>query len=254
MRIVVANWKMHSVGAGEWVRGFVGAGGAGDSLVVVCPPAVFLDSVRRVLPEGVALGAQNVAAWRDDGAYTGEVSARMAAEVGCRFVIVGHSERRRHFGESDADCAGKIVAAVDAGLRPILCVGETEEQRGQGLAGDAIVRQLAAAEAAAVMARSDLGAGGTAAVWENLVVAYEPVWAIGSGRTPADLEIETAHSLIREELISQSGAFGGRIPVLYGGSVRADNAAGIFACGGVDGALVGGASLDAAEFSAVCRA
>ena len=242
------------MGARGWVRGFVGAGGAGDALVVVCPPAVYFDSVRRVLPEGVVLGAQNVADRREDGAYTGEVSARMAAGRGCRFAIVGHSERRGRFGESDADCAAKIIAAVDAGLRPILCVGETEEQRGRGIAGAAIVRQLAATDAAAVLARSDLGAGGTAAVWENLVVAYEPVWAIGSGRTPADGEIEMAHAVIREELISQSGAFGGKIPVLYGGSVRADNAAGIFACGGVDGALVGGASLDAAEFSAVCRA
>ena len=254
MRIVVANWKMYSVGARGWVRGFVGAGGAGDSCVVVCPPAVYFDSVRRVLPEGVALGAQNVADRREDGAYTGEVSARMAAGRGCRFVIVGHSERRRHFGESNTDCAGKIIAAVGAGLRPILCVGETQEQRGQGLAGDVVVRQLAAAEAAAVMARSDLGEAAGAAVWENLVVAYEPVWAIGSGRTPTGVEISAAHCAIRERLISQSGAFGGKIPVLYGGSVRADNAAGIFACDGVGGALVGGASLDAAEFSAVCRA
>ena len=244
MSIFIANWKMHGSIAGcrQWAREFVANGGGGnggndDIKIVVCPPAAYFGVLRECLPDGVLLGAQNISQY-EDGAYTGEMSATMAAECGCTFAIIGHSERRALFGEDDDVIAAKIRAACAAGLHPVLCVGESEEQKQQGQTAAVIKAQLAAAEGADIA---------------KLHIAYEPVWAIGSGIMPQVADIAQAREVIRQKLMVQSGAFGGRIPVLYGGSVRADNIAAVLDGGDVDGALVGGASLSAAGFVAIAR-
>ncbi len=240
--------------------------GTEEVKTVVCPPAAYWGEAREMLPADVAVGAQNISAFDSDGAFTGEVSARMAKDCGCEFALVGHSERRRLFGESDGDCARKLAAAARAGLRPILCVGESAEERGRGETESVVVRQITAAltvipakagiqsDAGGILDSRFRGNDKEGELWRGLVVAYEPVWAIGGGGTPSAAEIAAAHSAARGALISQNGALGGKIPVLYGGSVDAGNAAMVFACEGVGGALVGGASLDASRFAAIRRA
>lgn len=220
-----------------WAERFV-APAAGQT--VVCPPLPYLLAARATLPQTVAVGAQNAAVAAADGAHTGEVSARMLAEVGCGYVIVGHSERRAQ-GETDAHCAAKLSAVAAAGLVPVLCVGESAEQRVSGQAEAVIERQLASLTAAD---NDDL--------WQLAAVAYEPVWAIGSGKTPSPDDLTAAQKHIRRQLISQTAAFGDKIAVLYGGSVKAENAH-MLGDAGMDGGLIGGASLDAAVFADICR-
>ncbi len=238
--------------AQEWAGAFVDDNGENDgggchAEVVVCPPFAYIGALRAQLSavggaaKDVLIGAQDISRFDADGAYTGEVSARMAAECGCAYVIIGHSERRRLFGEDDAAVAAKLRAAIGAGLRPVLCIGESEGQKQQGKTAAVINEQLAAAAAI-----GDIGA-------QKLVIAYEPVWAIGSGQTPEAGDIAKVQKVIRQKLMSQSGAFGGRIPILYGGSVRADNVAVLLGDGDVDGVLVGGACLSAAGFAAITR-
>jgi triosephosphate isomerase len=216
--------------------------GARDRQVVLCPPYPLLFEVGRLLaplPQA-ALGAQNLF-WADQGAYTGEVSAPMLRDAGCRFVIVGHSERRAYFGETDETCRRKVEAALRHGLVPILCLGETLEEREAGQTRQRVVSQLGAALAGLALDSGD-----------RLVVAYEPVWAIGTGKTDTPAEADATMGLLRAEL---AGLFGQRLAeqvrLLYGGSVKPDNVDGFLARPHIDGALVGGASLKADSFARI---
>ena len=215
------------------------AGDADAVTVAVCPPAVWLEAVaERVRESPVRLGAQNVHP-AASGAHTGEVSAGMLREVGADYVIVGHSERRAA-GETSAFVADKVEAAAQAGLVPILCVGETLDEREAGDAEATVLAQLA-----------DSLAGVTQIGASSLVVAYEPVWAIGTGRTATPEQAQAMHAALRRALAERGGE---GVEILYGGSVKPDNAAELFAQPDLDGALVGGASLDAGSFAAIVAA
>jgi len=212
--------------------------------VAVCPPFVNLEVVRQVL-EGspIQLGAQNMH-YEEAGAYTGEVSAAMLRAVGCRYVILGHSERRQYFGETDALVNRKVKRALQYGLVPIVCVGETLEERQAGQAEAVVTCQLQG-----VLESIELTSA------EALVIAYEPVWAIGTGHTATPAQAQEMHALIRQLLVSRYGdAIGRALHILYGGSVKPDNAAALFAQPDVDGGLIGGASLKAADFIEIVRA
>ena len=209
----------------------------------VCPPFVWMDAVaERLRGTHVALGAQNVAGVAS-GAHTGEVSAPMLSELGCRYAIVGHSERRAMYGETDAGVAARARAAMDAGLVPIVCVGETLEERKAGRAESVVEEQLTGSLE-----------GLTVASGGDLVVAYEPVWAIGTGETATPEQAQAMHAHIRARLRGQLGEAGAAVPILYGGSVKPGNAAELFAQPDLDGGLVGGASLEAGSFAAIARA
>lgn len=244
-KLVVGNWKMHgSLAANAELLHAVRAGLSGlRTEVAVCVPYPYLAQTRSLL-EGSAMGwgAQDVSE-HDQGAWTGEVSGAMLAEFGCRYVIVGHSERRSFFGDTDAVVAAKFVAARRVGLIPILCVGETLQEREAGITGEVVARQLDAV----------VRAGGVAAFAEA-VVAYEPVWAIGTGRTATPDQAQEMHALIRWRLSAESDRVGNGLRILYGGSVKPGNAAEIFSRPDIDGGLIGGASLVAADFLAVCAA
>lgn len=216
--------------------------GWGAVEVAVCPPFPYLEQVgRRLSGSWIALGAQNISAF-EVGAYTGEVSSSMLVDLGCAWVIVGHSERRSLFGEVDAIVVGKIRAALEAGLKPILCVGETLAQREAGDAECVVGGQLDSVV---------LAFGATAAA--SLTVAYEPVWAIGTGRVAAPEQAQAMHRFIRARL-EAAGVDAAGVRILYGGSVTAENAPSLFALPDIDGALVGGASLVPAGFLGICRA
>ncbi|SRR5579875_1104858 len=240
---VAANWKMHLTReAGvRLARDVVAAVGEVEAPeVVLCPPATSLDAVGRALQgTPVQLGAQTMH-WEPQGAYTGEISAPMLVDLGCRAVILGHSERRQYFGERDEDVGRKVRAARGHGLTPIVCVGEGRGERESGETDAVISRQLTAA--IAMLAPDQLPA---------LVVAYEPVWAIGTGLTATGEEAARVAALIRAQF---GAAAAGRVRVLYGGSVKPDNIGEFLEAPGIDGALVGGASLDAGAFSAIVRA
>ncbi|MDV7210966.1 triose-phosphate isomerase [Azotobacter beijerinckii] len=211
--------------------------------VAVCPPFPYLAQVGALLEgSGVALGAQNLHA-AEKGAFTGEVGAGMLKELGCRYVLVGHSERRSLFGESDELVAEKFEAALAAGLLPVLCVGETLAQRRDG-STEAVI----AAQVRAVLQR--VGIAGIA----TGVVAYEPVWAIGTGETASPEQAQAVHRQIRTLLGEADRELAAATSLLYGGSVKADNAAALFAQPDIDGGLIGGASLEAASFLAICQA
>lgn len=212
--------------------------------VLVCPPAVYLaDVVRQLEGSGVDVGAQNLCEY-GDGAYTGEISAGMLLDVGCRAVIIGHSERRALFGDSDERVAIKVVAAVEAGLTPVLCVGETLAERDAEQALDVVERQV----------RDGISALTTERL-EKLVLAYEPVWAIGTGRTATPEQAQEVHSHIRAVMRDIAGEnLAQSVRILYGGSVNASNAEVLFGQPDIDGGLVGGASLKANEFIAICQA
>jgi triosephosphate isomerase (TIM) len=232
VRLVAGNWKMHgNLAANRALLDGV-AGGVEGVECAVCVPFPYLGQAQeRLRGTGVALAAQNVSE-HASGAYTGEVSAAMLAEFGCRYVLVGHSERRHLFGEGDAQVAAKFSAAGAAGLVPILCVGETLADREAGRTEEVVLRQLDA-----VLAKGGIGSG---------VVAYEPVWAIGTGRTATPEQAQAVHGMLRKRLSAEAR-------LLYGGSVKPDNAAALFAMPDVDGGLVGGASLKAPDFIAICR-
>ncbi|HET7731778.1 MAG TPA: triose-phosphate isomerase [Usitatibacter sp.] len=244
-KVVVGNWKLNgSLSANESLLAALlrGAPGPGAAACAVCVPAPYLGQVQRLL-EGTAIewGAQDVSRF-DKGAYTGEVSGPMLAEFGCRYAIVGHSERRAIFGESDAVVAEKYAAARRAKLTPIFCVGETLEERERGETEAVLARQIDA-----------LLAGGAGQLAEG-VVAYEPVWAIGTGRTATSAQAQEAHVFLRGRIGAKDREVASRVRILYGGSVKAANAAELFAMPDVDGGLVGGASLVADEFVAIWRA
>ena len=245
--LIAGNWKMNGSRAAnaELMAGLLARQAEFPDIdLLVCPPAVYLESVERQLGEGaILLGAQNLSDQTKPGAYTGEVQGAMLGEIGCRYVIVGHSERRSLYGEDDATVARKFAAAQQAGLIPILCVGETLEQRDSGVTEQVLQRQLAA-----VLAASGIGA------FAHAVIAYEPVWAIGTGRTASPEQAQAAHAFLRGQLAAQDAKIANSTQLLYGGSVKADNAAALLCCADVDGGLIGGASLKAADFLAICAA
>jgi triosephosphate isomerase len=240
--LVVGNWKMHgSRPANAELLAALLAARPFAAEVAVCVPAVYLHEAAAALAGSeLRWGAQDVSA-HVQGAYTGEVSAAMLAECGCRYTLVGHSERRAYHAESDALVADKAQAALARGVTPIVCVGETLEERDAGHTEAVVKRQLAA-----VIQR-------LAHCAAEMVVAYEPVWAIGTGRTATPAQAQAVHAVLRSQLHAVTG-HGERMRILYGGSVKADNAAELFAQPDIDGGLVGGASLKAAEFIAICRA
>jgi triosephosphate isomerase len=240
--LIAGNWKMHGTLASvrELAEG-VAAGQAAGADLLVCPAFVHLTTVAALLDgTPVALGAQDCHA-NPKGAHTGDISAAMLADLGAGFVILGHSERRADHAESDAVVLAKAEAALVSVLTPIVCVGESEAQRVSGEAEEVVAAQLAGSLPAGFAA-----AGG--------VVAYEPVWAIGTGRTPTEADIAAMHARIRAELEQRFGAAGSTLRILYGGSVKPGNAKAILALPHVDGALVGGASLIASDFLGIATA
>lgn len=245
-QMVAGNWKMHGSRGmvEELMRGLLsGVDDIHNAEVVVFPPFPYLSMVQS-LAAGSALGwgAQTLNP-HTQGAYTGEVSAGMLRDFGCRYVLVGHSERRALFGESNEDVALRFAAALEAGLCPVLCLGETLEQRE---AGD--TETVVAAQLDAVLQHSGIAAVGGA------VLAYEPVWAIGTGLTASPEQAQAVHAFIRDKLAGLDGTISSQIQILYGGSVKATNAADLFKQPDIDGALVGGASLAATDFLGICRA
>ena len=244
--LVAGNWKMHGSRAGN--ASLVGTlldliRPQSRAEVLVCPPFVYLWETGRLLKDtDVQLGAQSVCA-EPTGAFTGEISAAMLKDVGCRYTLVGHSERRQVYGEADALVARKFVAAQAQGLVPVLCVGETLDEREGGLTAQVVARQLEA-----VLSVTGVAAFGKA------VVAYEPVWAIGTGRNASPEQAQDVHAMIRGRVATLDATIAASIRILYGGSVKASNARELFAMPDIDGGLVGGASLKADEFARICAA
>jgi triosephosphate isomerase (TIM) len=243
--LVIGNWKMHgTVASALALASALRAGSSGmpdAAQVVVCPPFVHLPQVSHILAGSkVELGAQNCGP-ANEGAYTGEIAAAMLAELGCAWVIIGHSERRALFGEPDTLLVARLRAALEQGLRPVLCVGEGLAEREAGLAEHVVAEQLRGV-LQPLMEAGQLPAG--------LVIAYEPVWAIGTGRSASAEDAQSMHAAIRRQLADMADA-GAAVPLLYGGSVRAGNAQALLGSPDVDGVLVGGASLDSDEFIAI---
>jgi len=242
--LIAGNWKMFGRMAdmGRLAETAKAAGAAAQAVdILFCPPAPLIaDFARAAKDLPIAVGAQDCAEFSDDGPYTGEVSAAMLADVGAKYVIVGHSERRAGRAETDLQVRIKAEAVSLAGLAPIVCVGETLDARLSGKAGEVVGRQLSVSlpHAAPI----------------GLVVAYEPIWCVGTDRTPNPKEIEGMHAQVRAALTARFGSAAERVRILYGGSVKPKNAAEILAIEGVDGALVGRASLNAAEFAAIISA
>ncbi|HEX4261435.1 MAG TPA: triose-phosphate isomerase [Acetobacteraceae bacterium] len=237
---IAGNWKMNGLAADADRLAAALAQNAADLAcdLLVCPPATVLARVARALAgTAVAVGGQDCAA-QADGAHTGDISAAMLRDAGASHVVLGHSERRRDHGETDELVREKVVAAAAAGLLPIVCVGETDEQRSAGRETEVVGWQIE----------------GSLPKPFSGMLAYEPVWAIGSGQSATERDVEMMHAFVREELMRQFGPEAGRaVPILYGGSVKPENAAALLAVPEVGGALVGGASLDAAAFLAIAR-
>lgn len=244
-KIVAGNWKMHGgLGVNERLLGGVVAGAAGLACdVVVCVPFPYLAQAQALLTGSpVAWGAQNVSE-HPQGAFTGEVAAGMLRDFACRYVIVGHSERRALYGEGDAVVAAKFEVSRSMGLVPILCLGETLAEREAGLTHTVVSRQLAAV----------INRVGAAAIGEA-VIAYEPVWAIGTGKTATPAQAQEVHAAIRAQVAGADPVLAEGVRILYGGSVKPQNAVELFAQPDIDGGLIGGAALVAEEFLAICRA
>ncbi|MBS0571560.1 MAG: triose-phosphate isomerase [Proteobacteria bacterium] len=243
-KIVAGNWKMHGsrASARALVEAIVAAP-AMDCEIAVFPPYLYLPELIAAHPNTpIFFGAQDVSE-HDKGAFTGEVAAAMVKDIGAHYTLVGHSERRQYHAESNQVVAAKYAQAQSAGLVPVLCVGETLEQRDAGQTEVVIAAQLAA-----VIGRS------TAASLAAAVVAYEPVWAIGTGRTATPDQAQAVHAFIRDKIRREDAKISGSLRILYGGSVKPDNAAGLFARPDIDGGLIGGAALVAADFLAICAA
>lgn len=241
--LVVGNWKMNGSRASidALLRQLTGAPMKSGAELVVCPAYVHLAQVvNHCAASSIMVGAQDCS-HMSSGAFTGDISPEMLADIGCRWVILGHSERRQYHGESDALVAAKVAASIEAGLHPIVCVGETREQREAG-------------EAEAVVSAQLFGALQDQANLRSLVVAYEPVWAIGTGLTATPEQAQAMHAFIRQCLDGIKNTRSADTRILYGGSVKSENAAQLFAQPDIDGALVGGASLVAADFLTIVRA
>jgi triosephosphate isomerase len=245
-KLVAGNWKMHGgLKTNLQLLQEVAAGVAElrGVAVAVCVPFPYLAQAQSVLAgSALAWGAQNLSE-QAQGAFTGEVSAAMLQDFACRYVLVGHSERRAIYGESDALVAEKFAAALASGLRPVLCVGETLAQREAGQTVDVVAAQMEA-----VLQRVGVAA------FSNAVVAYEPVWAIGTGRTASSAQAQEVHAAIRAQVARADAQVAAGLQILYGGSVKPASAPELFAMPDIDGGLIGGASLVAADFLAICRA
>jgi triosephosphate isomerase len=244
--LVAGNWKMNGSKAmvNSLLDGLLeGSRDQRNVDMAVFPPFPYLAEVQRKL-EGseIAWGGQTVNP-REKGAHTGEVAASMLLDFACRYVLVGHSERRSIYGESDEDVAERFAAALEAGLEPVLCVGETLEERESGITESVVGRQLDA-----VLERSGVKS------FENAIVAYEPVWAIGTGKTASPEQAQAVHAFIRDKFAALDAIIAGQLRILYGGSVNGSNAADLFAREDIDGGLVGGASLKAEDFLAIRNA
>ena len=242
-KLVAGNWKMHgSLAENAALLSALKPALAGVEAVVCVPFPYLAQAQSELAGSSIAWGAQNLSE-HSKGAYTGEVSASMLRDFGCGYVIVGHSERRSLYGESDQQVAAKFIAAQAGGLIPVLCVGESLEERESGITEQVVARQLNAVISAA-------GIGALA----NAIVAYEPVWAIGTGKTASPEQAQAVHAFIRGKIAGLDAAIADGLVIQYGGSVKAANAAELFAQPDIDGGLIGGASLVAQEFVAICQA
>ena len=244
-KLIAGNWKMNGnrVANAALLADIQSGLNQAACDVAVCVPAPYLAQCQSVLADSpIAWGAQDLSA-QESGAYTGEVAATMLADFGCAYVIIGHSERRAYHGETDELVAQKTLRALSAGLSPIVCVGETLAERESGLTGAVVGRQLDAVLTA--IDASDLA---------NLIVAYEPVWAIGTGKTATPQMAQDVHALLRTRLVGKNVDAAAKVQILYGGSMKPDNAAQLLAMPDIDGGLIGGASLKAADFLAIIQA
>jgi len=242
--LIAGNWKMNGnlQSAIELVDG-IKAGDAGKARLAVCPPAVYLMKIGAMLEDSdIALGAQNVGD-RAAGAFTGEIAASMLLECGCRYAIVGHSERRALYGESDQLVAARFAMALQAGITPILCVGETLQEREGGVTEAVVARQVDAA----------LEVNGIDS-FARAVIAYEPVWAIGTGQVATPAQAQAVHAFIRNRLARLDAGVADQVQILYGGSMNPANAAELLSQTDIDGGLIGGASLKARDFLAIAQA
>ena len=243
--MVAGNWKMNgsSDSVKELISGIKAGVGEANAEVVVCPPFVYIPSVADAIGDsGIKLGAQNMCD-QDAGAFTGEVSGPMLKDVGCEYVIIGHSERRAMYGETDEVTAIKYGAVLKNGLKPIFCIGETLEEREGGITEEVVGRQIDAI----------LNSDGVASL-ANAVLAYEPVWAIGTGKTASPEQAQTVHAFIRGKIAEQDEVIAEGLRILYGGSMNPGNAAELRSQPDIDGGLIGGASLKAEDFLAICTA
>jgi triosephosphate isomerase len=244
--LVAGNWKLNGSlsSVKELVEGIkAGVGGIGKNEAAVCPPFIYIPLISDLLAGSqIALGSQDVSD-QDSGAFTGEISGPMLNDFNCKYAIVGHSERRSLYAEDDQFTARKFAAARKVGLKPILCVGELLEEREQGITEQVVARQLdAVIELEGVAALNDA------------VIAYEPVWAIGTGKTASPDQAQDVHAFIRNKISGLDAAVADKVQILYGGSVKGANAQELFAMPDIDGGLIGGASLQAEEFLAICKA
>ena len=247
-KLIAGNWKMNGNrdAARALIAGIINGFSVEDGVleradILVCPPSLYIRDVHHALAgfPKIVLGAQDCSA-HENGAYTGELSAEMLKDAGCSYVILGHSERRQHHGESDSLIAQKTQKALEAGITPIICVGETQSQREEGAAERVVEAQITGSI-------PDLGAA------HEIVVAYEPVWAIGTGKTATPQDVTIMHGFIRDSLkalVDESY----KVRILYGGSMKPENASELLACENVDGGLIGGASLNAEQFLSISRA
>ncbi len=243
---VAGNWKMHGDKASilslmTGLKEKIGSVSGVD--VAVCPPALYIDYVSKVNGNALSIGAQNMSVEAHQGAFTGEVSSTMLKDFGCEYVILGHSERRALFGETDAEIAKKVAVALEAGLTPILCVGELLEEREAGQAEAVIGTQLDAV-------LNEVGID----QFDKVVIAYEPVWAIGTGKTATPEQAQEIHAFIRGRLAALNSEVAEKVVIQYGGSVKPNNAKELFSQPDIDGGLIGGASLNADDFIAICKA
>lgn len=243
--LVAGNWKMN--GDSQFINTLMEKLAAASQIdnvdLLVCPPSIYLAQVKALAAgSAINVGAQNVSEF-PNGAYTGENSLSMLQDLGCKYVILGHSERRSIFGETNETVAAKFIASVEAGLKPVLCVGESLEEREQGQTMAVVAEQI----------NSVISASGIAK-FADAVIAYEPVWAIGTGKTATPAQAQEVHAAIRALLAEEDSDIAQAMQILYGGSVNAANAEELFANPDVDGGLVGGASLKADDFITICQA
>lgn len=246
--MVVGNWKLNGSRASikSLMEGInAGMGSINNTAVVVCPPAIYIKEVSTMVEATiVSLGGQDCCSEAGPGAFTGEISTQMLIDNGCQYVIVGHSERRSLYGESDEIVAKKFAVARASGLKPILCVGELLSEREANQTETVIARQLDAV----------LNAEAGVAALADAVIAYEPVWAIGTGKTASPQQAQDVHAFIRQRIAERDSAIADKVQILYGGSVKAANAVELFSMADIDGGLIGGAALQAKEFLAICQA
>jgi len=243
--MVAGNWKMNgsSSSVSELIDGIKAGVGAANAEVVVCPPYIYIPAVAAAIAgSDIHLGAQNMCE-QDSGAFTGEIAGPMLKDAGCEYVIIGHSERRAIYGESDEDTAVKYAAVLKNGLKPIFCIGETLEEREQGITEQVVARQIDAI----------LDGSGVASL-ANAVLAYEPVWAIGTGKTATPEQAQEVHAFIRGKIAEQDAGIAEGLRILYGGSMNPGNAAELRSQPDIDGGLIGGASLKPDDFLAICTA